>query len=244
MKNTKKLPFKAIQLIALLISLTAPLYSQAQLQTEMTPEAIEYYAHEFSQVLNQVQLQEQTALQIAGVPLANKCEIFMKKEDHLGPLGESVYQLLAQKNSDFEKVLEGGNITRYCPKYAEMAQDQKAFVWTLIMTTMAHFESSCKISASIKGPNGMTYGYYQLHKGQESRYVRNKRHCSNNSSQDGKLSSACALSMINDQLNRTGGNLFSRDSYWDVLRPQGHAQKADDIQRALSRFSLCNPKRG
>jgi hypothetical protein len=237
---------KAVQLTFLQLFFVLGLLSPAKAQNiyEMSPETFDYYANEFAEILKAEQLADRTAIDIAGVKLADKCEIFMKKEDLLGPIGQKVFDLVDGKGADFPHVLAGGNVTRYCSRYSAMSRDQRAFVWALIMTTIAHFESSCRITASIKGPNGRTWGFYQLHKGQESRYERGaKNYCPKNASQDPKISTACALSMIDDQLKRTDGNLFSRDSYWDVLRPNGEARKADDIQRALARFSLCNPKR-
>lgn len=123
-----------------------------------------------------------------------------------------------------------------------MSLKEKATLWTLIVTVMAHFESSCSPEAKNKGPNGMALGLLQLHSGKEDKYDGEFNTCDKNASSSTSGTLKCALGMLETQLERTNGNLFDPKSYWDVLRPRGRARKADDIQRAIQGSSLCNPK--
>ena len=209
---------------------------------EISKSLIDQYSVEFIEIINQIQLEKNTAYLLGGTPVADACVAFMNKNQMVGNVGAAVYSELTQNTKLYPHLLDGGSVNKYCRKYPEMSTQQKAFVWVFIMTTMAHFESSCSESAKAKGPNGIAYGYFQLHKGSENFYAEESKSCIKNASTNPILSSKCAVGMLEKQMDRSSGELFSRKSYWEVLRPQGHADKARIIAKALSRSSLCNPR--
>jgi hypothetical protein len=45
--------------------------------------------------------------------------------------------------------------------------------------------------------------------------------------------------MIHDQIAR-GEKLFSSNSYWEVLRPNGRSRKAKKIMAATTKFKSCS----
>jgi len=198
------------------------------------------YIDELVDAANMVQMQSDVSYTIGGTPVADKCVAFMDRETVLGEMGRAVFNALKDNKASFPTLMQGGTISKYCSKYPQMKDDQKMMVWVMLMTMVAHFESSCNISAKAKGPNGTAKGYFQLHLGREQNYDDDGL-CAKNSSNSGKLSAKCALSMLERQLKKDNNQLFSSKSYWDVLRPEGKAQRADDIQRTLKRSTLCNP---
>lgn len=198
------------------------------------------YIDELVDAANQIQLQNDVSYTIGGTPVADKCVAFMDRNTVLGEMGKAVFTALKDNKSSLPTVMQGGTISKYCSKYPQMKDEQKMMVWVMVMTMVAHFESSCSIGAKAKGPNGTAKGYFQLHLGREQNYD-DQGLCAKNASTSGKLSAKCALSMIERQLQRDGGQLFSPKSYWDVLRPGERAKRADDIQRTLKRSTLCNP---
>ncbi len=198
------------------------------------------YADELADIVNRVQLEHDTAYSLGGTKVSDACVSFMTKDMFLGASGRQIFETIKKNQASFPQIMKGGNLTNYCPKYTTMKADQRAMVWVMLLTMVAHFESSCSMKAKAKGPNGTAKGFYQLHQGKEQNYD-DLQMCVRNASLSDKASGKCALSMIERQLTRENGNLFSKKSYWDVLRPNGAAHKADDIQRTLKKSSLCNP---
>lgn len=198
------------------------------------------YVDELVDAANMIQMQSDVAYKIGGTPVADKCVAFMDRSTVLGEMGKAVFTALKDNKASLPNVMKGGTISRYCSKYPQMKEDQKMMIWVMVMTMVAHFESSCNISAKAKGPNGTAKGYFQLHLGREQNY-EDQGLCAKNASTSGKLSAKCALSMIERQMAKENGQLFSEKSYWDVLRPGGRAKRADDIQRTLKNSTLCNP---
>lgn len=195
-------------------------------------------AEEFIDLINKYQLLNDTAYNLNGTQVSDQCTVFMDKSNALGDLGKYISQELQTNSKKYSNLLNASSMNSACPKYPKMNLQQRSIVITLMLTAMAHFESSCKISSSIKGPNGRTYGYWQLHLGKESRYD-SQDICQINDSKKPSASARCALSMLDDQVKRSNGKIFSRGSYWDVLRPNGQAKKAGVIRRTLQNFSLC-----
>ena len=203
---------------------------------------IHQYSAEFIDIINQTQLEKKTAYMMGGTPVADACVAFMNKNQMVGNIGAAVYSELAQNTKLYPNLIDGGSVNKYCRKYPEMSTKKKALVWVFIMTTMAHFESSCSEKAKAQGPNGIAYGYFQLHKGKENFYAPETKACVKNASTNPILSSKCTIGMLEKQMDRSNGELFSNKSYWEVLRPRGPADKARIIAKALSRSSLCNPQ--
>ncbi len=200
------------------------------------------YYTEFATIINQVQLLDTVksgGYTLSGTLVSEKCISFMNKDQLLGTWGMNIARFIINNSRSFPLLLQGGQISKTCPRYNELNTAQKSAVIVLILTAIAHFESSCKPVAKTKGPNGIAYGLFQLHKGKEQFYDSNRQFCERNSSSNPILASQCAISMLERQLEKNNGVLFSNKSYWDVLRPNGRAKKADDIQNALKRSSLC-----
>jgi hypothetical protein len=128
------------------------------------------------------------------------------------------------------------DIQKYCPNFSAMDLPEKKALNILILTAMAHYESSCNFREKAPGPNGTAAGLLQLHKGKEQNYSSG---CRKGDSATPERTLICGLSMINDQINR-GEKLFSPRSYWEVLRPTGRSKKAVKIMAAISKFPSCS----
>lgn len=232
------------------ITLAPPIYAQQSSsdlaenlsQLKSNEALLNDQIDEFIKILNQVQLNKNTAYKVSGTNVADSCVVLLNKEHIKGEVGKAIYTEFINRIDAYPRLNHGGTLNNYCSKYKNMPAEEKALVWVLVMTVMAHFESSCSPQAQIQGPNGTAYGFYQLHKGKEMDYERSSGNCLKNASLNPIQSSKCTMSMLELQLSKQNGELFSARSYWDVLRPKGQARKADDIQRTLLNSSLCNSK--
>lgn len=224
----------------LLILIGSASYAQMPVSEKPSNNAITIYSKEFTEIINRLQLQHDTTYSLGGIPISDDCVAMMNANQTTGKVGEAIFKELTAKADLYSLLLEGGDVKRYCKKYSDMSKNQRALVWVLILTTMAHFESSCSEKASARGPNGTAYGYYQLHKSKEDQYLGGGA-CTKNSSANAVSSSRCTLSMLEKQMERSNRILFSNKSYWEVLRPNGPADKAKLIAKALTVSSLCNP---
>lgn len=165
---------------------------------------------------------------------AGMCQKF-STENSLGPWGKAIRSEFMSGQYEY---LEKGprDILRICPTYAKMKMQDKANVWVLIFNGMAHYESSCNPNTKATGPNGALKGLMQLHMGAEGRYAKA---CDNGDGSSPLKTFSCTFSMINDQIRRDQ-DLFSRKSYWDVLRPQAESKKAQKIAAAVRAYTPCN----
>jgi hypothetical protein len=164
---------------------------------------------------------------------ANSCEKF-STENSLGQWGKAIRSDFM--TSDYEYLEKGPrDIMRICPTYTKMKKADKANFWVLVFNAMAHYESSCDASATAKGPNGSLKGLLQLHVGAEGKYAKS---CENGDSKTPTDTFNCAFNMLNDQVRRDE-DLFSRKSYWDVLRPQAASRKALKITAAIKAYVPC-----
>lgn len=200
------------------------------------------YIEEFAALINHAQLERNSSYTLSSSIVSDSCTVLMSKDNFMGRTGAHISQVILKHNDSFPNLMNGRSVNRYCSKYGTMNVQQKALVWVLILTVIAHFESSCNQNAQAKGPNGTAYGYYQQHAGREEKYDGDMNICRRNDSRDPLLASQCTLSMLEFQFQKNQGELFNNNSYWDVLRPNGYAKKAPAIQRALTQFSLCQPK--
>ena len=142
----------------------------------------------------------------------------------------------AFKNHDFEYLMHGPkDFFEYCPRYTFLPDQEKINVWIVVMNAMAHYESTCKVKAPAKGPNGDLTGLLQFHAKRE-RYYGSL--CKNGDAKDPERTFVCGLSMLDEQIARDEV-LFSRKSYWDVLRPQARSEKYLQIIDALRAYRLC-----
>lgn len=164
---------------------------------------------------------------------ADRCEPFAGEQD-LGKWGFIIVNQMHRER--YEELYKGSpDLVRVCPNYHGLNDDGKELVWVMILNAMAHLESSCDKTSKAKGPNGSLVGLLQLHRGRENAYAEGCRVGDGNTPAG---TFRCALSMINGQLERDDA-LFSRKSYWDVLRPQARSQKYLKVQAAIKKLSIC-----
>jgi hypothetical protein len=162
-----------------------------------------------------------------------------------GSTGQVLARML--ENGDLPNLMAGSaDLRRACPRFANLNVEQKKLVWVTVFTAMAHLESSCNNASTAQGPNGRLRGLLQLHDGFEHRYAAG---CRRGDATTATRNAACAARMLNGQLARADA-LFSRDSYWGVLRPQGEPRpgggrriyKARVIIRAVGELSICGAR--
>ena len=138
----------------LLVAMCIILFQQTvKAQMTITDEnlsgLVQYYSAEFADIINQTQLEKKTAYMMGGTPVADACVSLMNKGQIVGNVGASVYTEFSGRTELYPNLFNGGSVNKYCRKYPEMNKQQKALVWVFIMTTMAHFESSCNEKAGI-----------------------------------------------------------------------------------------------
>lgn len=179
-----------------------------------------------------------TAEQISAIGEKMKwgdaCENFTS-DDEYGKWAMMIMKEL--KSNEAEALLRGSDdLVRICPGYKSLNLDGRQKVWVLIMNAMTFYESTCNKNSQAKGPNGSLIGLLQLHRGKEHVYAPN---CKKGDGSTPAGTFRCSISMLNSQLER-GEPLFSRKSYWDVLRPQARSKKFAKIQKAIKSFALCH----
>lgn len=199
------------------------------------------YAFEYVDIINAYQMTFKSSFNLSTNQVADTCSDLMNKNQIQGYVGEYITQVFKAHSTNLSHLIQGGRLNAICPQYSQMDIEKKSLLWTLILASVAHFESSCNTKAiNPNGPNGTAYGYYQLHKNKEHFYDEdNSGLCVKNASADPRLASKCALSMLEKQFKNDNGLLFSPKSYWEVLRPRGRSQKASLIRTAIINSSLC-----
>lgn len=174
-----------------------------------------------------------------GVRVASRCTSFMNADEIMGVNGRLIQTELTQNISDYSRIMNPNALDEICPNFARLNPQGRSFLWAVILTAMAHFESSCNQDIDpVQGPNGTLRGLFQLHSGHEQGYDGTDNECVKNASFSAENSIKCALSILDFQFQNEG-KLFTNKSYWEVLRPNGKSQRADDIERALRNSSMC-----
>ncbi|KYG62411.1 hypothetical protein AZI86_16390 [Bdellovibrio bacteriovorus] len=236
--------------MALIISMVvgslahASLSSNADLDYGQTPSAQFYTSYQLEK-LNAELLRNLYSVEVAGagaesigkvndlMRFANKCDNFATLDD-MGKWGQLILEEL--KRNRYTELYRGApDLTQSCPNFNSMNDDGREVVWVMVVNAMAHLESSCTLNIPAKGPNGALIGLLQLHNGAEQKYAK---YCKKGDGKTAEGTFRCGLSMLEGQLSRDN-SLFSRKSYWDVLRPQAKSQKYLKIQKALKNLSIC-----
>lgn len=164
---------------------------------------------------------------------AGKCESFATVQD-MGKWGELI--LTEMKRNRYSELYRGASdLSDVCPNFNSMNDEGREVVWVMVVNAMAHLESSCTLGIPARGPNGALIGLLQLHNGSEHKYAK---YCKKGDGKTAEGTFRCGLSMLEGQLSRDNA-LFSRKSYWDVLRPQAKSRKYLKIQKALKNLSIC-----
>jgi hypothetical protein len=159
------------------------------------------------------------AAQISAVmkdlKFANKCSGFATATG-FGSWGKAVIKELLHGNAN--SLLQGtDDLRRACPNYDFLTIPEKSHVWVSVLASMSFLESSCDPGVEGNGPDGTAAGLMQLHAGNEQKAAPG---CSRNDSRSPIKSLRCTISIIETQIKRTS-SLFSRDTHFGVLRPQG-----------------------
>ena len=174
-----------------------------------------------------------------GVRVAGRCSSFMNANEIMGPNGRLIQKELTENISDYVHIMDESALDDICPNFRRLNPQGRSFLWAVILTAMAHFESSCNQEINpVQGPNGTLRGLFQLHSGHEQSYDGSDNECIKNASFSAEHSIKCALGILDYQFQNQG-KLFSNNSYWEVLRPNGKSRRADDIERALKNSSMC-----
>ncbi len=164
---------------------------------------------------------------------ADKCEGFVDEEG-LGKWGQTIVDEL-HKNR-YEALYTGTNdLKAICPGFSSLNDNSKELVWVMIINAMVHLESSCDKTETARGPNGGLIGLLQLHLNRENVYANG---CTRGDGKTPNGTFRCGLAMLNKQLTNDEA-LFSRKSYWDVLRPQARSQKYRKVRDAVQKLSVC-----
>lgn len=214
--------------------------SQARAESAFTyDEMYKQSIEEFTDVIND----ELDKYDLNGIEVDERCSKFMDAKMVLGPQGQYIKSEIVKNPKKYPFLIESTEMKNLCPQYSTMNVNDRAFVWTLVLTAMAHLESNCNSKVTAKGPNGTAAGFYQLHWGKEDYYDGENSTCFKNSGKDPQGSSRCALSMLDNQMKNFEGKLFVKKSYWDVLRPNGAASRSSKapqkIKKALVNHKAC-----
>jgi hypothetical protein len=164
---------------------------------------------------------------------ATKCESFVDEEG-LGKWGNTIVEELHRER--YEALYQGtDDLKAICPGFSSLNDNSKELVWVMILNAMVHLESSCDKTETARGPNGGLVGLLQLHRNREQVYAQG---CKRGDGLNPASTFRCGLSMLNRQLSNDEA-LFSRKSYWDVLRPQARSQKFRKVQASVKKLSVC-----
>lgn len=177
-----------------------------------------------------------------------RCDRFAT-EKGFGIWGRTVVEEISTGHAP--ALIEGTeDLRKACPNYDYLGYKEKSYVWVKVLASMSFLESSCNPAANVPGikSDRRAVGILQLHGGAEQKYAED---CKRGASRSPQETLRCGIQMLNDQLTRTSA-LFSRESYWGVLRPQGDLVKTKKGKRrallarivvgSLKELPLCQRK--
>jgi hypothetical protein len=161
------------------------------------------------------------------------CVNFIGADGSFGPWGSYLMgrinpkehpQLFSGTQSDLGKV---------CPNFSRMNEREKKNFWVWVIAAMANYESSCRERIQARGVNGIAAGLLQMHKGKEHVYGC-RRGIDSLKARDNL---ECGLTILNNDLRRTG-MLFPRNrNYWEVLRP--HTRPGQRTLKLVREYRPC-----
>lgn len=176
--------------------------------------------------------------------VAEACSEFATPNGY-GPWAKEVFKILNPQ--EFPNLFDGtSDLVSICPAFPQLGPEEKKIVFVAIMNVMTLGESTCGNGPhTAKGPNGTAAGILQLHRGKEASYESEGRHghgpeigCKNGDSEKPERSLYCGLHLLDMQFAGKG-ELFSRSSHWEVLRPQGRKQKHKWTKNIVSGLTIC-----
>ncbi|OUR98533.1 hypothetical protein A9Q84_03730 [Halobacteriovorax marinus] len=141
----------------------------------------------------------------------------------------------------------------HCPNYNSMNEADKKNFWVILMASMSYAESSFDTSNYYdeKGTND-SYGLLQIDAPNARAYgCKTAKGISPMGSKSGrsgggdmykpKVNLRCGLYILNRQIERTGGSIFSSKSYWAVLRKsrKGSAKMTSRFTAQIQQIPTC-----
>lgn len=169
-----------------------------------------------------------------------------------------VYELLSgELFADFDAAADA---SRFCPKYAGLSHDQKATMWSELISAVSLFESGWNPLSRMEEPTLGTdpvtgqpvysEGLLQL----SYQDVRGAPYCRFDWQKDKDLAPNdpartildpernldCGVRILAAQIRARQSVILSSGVYWAVLKENGRYQKIDEIVARTSRFSFCN----
>lgn len=161
--------------------------------------------------------------------MAPKCQNFISKDGALGPWGSFIASTISPStHPSFFKA--SSDMDKLCPKFKNMKDAEKERFWVWLVAAVANNESSCNEKVKAKGVRGATAaGLMQMHLGKEYLYGC-KRGINSLSARDNL---ECGLTVLNNDIKRTGKVFAPKNNYFDTLRPQrGPGKKTMKLVKA------------
>jgi hypothetical protein len=178
---------------------------------------------------------------------APQCKNFISDSGELGPWGEKFLQAIRavdnkyqeQKNSScFQNDAKVGVL---CPGFRKLRTPEKEAFWVHTAACIAHFESSCRPTASARGSYDKAIGLFQLEFTTRRRAIseRDPVFCqtkskSTNVTTNIDFQTQCTASIIADVHCKRGHPLGGRVGYWEELN-----HSSGKITRCARRFPKC-----
>lgn len=168
-----------------------------------------------------------------------------------------VYSLI--KNELFDNFNNAHDAKRFCPNYANLSDDQKATVWSELISAISYYESGWSPTSRMKeekmGQDPITKqpvyseGLMQL----SYQDVQWAPYCKFDWEKDKTLTSTdpnktilnpqinldCGVRILGNQIHNKMNVILSSEVYWAVLRDGGSYQKIDEITSMTKKLQFC-----
>lgn len=161
--------------------------------------------------------------------MAPKCQNFISQNGSLGPWGSFVVSTISPKTHP-SLFKASSDMNKVCPKFNKMNDSEKERFWVWLVAAVVNNESSCNEKVKVKGVAGATAaGLMQMHLKKEYLYGC-KRGINSLSARDNL---ECGLTVLNNDIKRTGKVFSPKNNYFDTLRPQrGPGKKTMKLVKA------------
>lgn len=166
----------------------------------------------------------------------------------------------------FEVLDSAKDAKRICPKYENLAKDQRVLIWGELISAMAYFESGWSPTSRmtettmgtdpVTGKQVVSEGLLQLsyqdvpNYGSVLKYPLCKIEWAKDKSLsvidpkktilDPYINLECGLRILANQVRKKGAVILSSGVYWSVLKDGGKYSKVDSIIAMVAKTGLCN----
>lgn len=136
---------------------------------------------------------------------------------------------------------KASDATAFCPKYASLSHDQKAAMWTEVISQVALYESKWDPADVFNEPAPLNYpsiGLLQLSYEDHAGYS----FCPAKGSKDLKdplVNLDCGIRILANQVNKRGALTLSSGVYWSTLKIGGKYSQIPKIQAATKKVPGC-----